>query len=98
MGRALLTSVILVVALALSWAGTMMYVAWEHNPQGRFHENGIIHWDQWLIIGGTHFVVAFVAALPLMMLIWLGIRLLRTRSGPVSQPDNPHREEARHGT
>jgi hypothetical protein len=41
-------------------AALLMYIAWQHNPQGEFHESGRIHWGDWLLLG-------FVYALP----VWL---------------------------
>lgn len=37
-------------------AALMLYVAWQHNPQGEFHEAGIVHWGSWLSIGAVWFV------------------------------------------
>ena len=50
-------------------AAVMMYIAWDHNPQGVFHENGVIHWRDWLAVGLTWFAVitAFVSALSLLL-------------------------------
>jgi hypothetical protein len=41
--------------IAASVAGLMMSIAWDHNPQLVFHEDGIIHWDAWLTVGLTWF-------------------------------------------
>jgi hypothetical protein len=43
-------------------AALMMYIAWDHNPQLAFHEDGIIHWGAWLTIGVTWF--AAIAGIP----------------------------------
>jgi hypothetical protein len=43
-------------------AALMMYVAWDHNSQLAFHEDGIIHFDAWLAIGLTWFVA--IAGIP----------------------------------
>ena len=32
-------------------AALPMYMAWDHNPQGEFHEDGHIHWRHWLLLG-----------------------------------------------
>ena len=55
----------------------MMYAAWDHNPQGRFHEDGAIHWDQWLIVGGIHLVVGLVAGATLWLTLVALIRVFR---------------------
>ena len=56
--------VILALALlfGLGGAAFMMYAAWQHNPQGEFHEtdgSGTIHWLSWLPIGAGWFGAAF---------------------------------------
>ena len=48
----------ILLAVAASAFGT--YVAWEHNPQGEFHEvdaagTTIVHWIDLLIVGGAWF-------------------------------------------
>jgi hypothetical protein len=43
----------------------MMYMAWQHNPQGEFHEPGVIHWVLWLTIGLSWF--AFIAGIPCLI-------------------------------
>jgi hypothetical protein len=55
----LLSAALLVGTL---WAALMMYAAWEHNPQARFHEGGIVQWADWMSVGAIHFVVASVMA------------------------------------
>ena len=34
----------------------MMYVAWQHNPQGEFHDTAGINWLNWLAIGFSWFI------------------------------------------
>lgn len=46
-------------------AALMMYVAWEHNPQGEFHDETGIHWFYWLGIGFSWF--ATIAGLPCLI-------------------------------
>lgn len=41
-----------------------MYLAWEHNPQGEFHElasdgTQLIHWQWWAAVGLSWFVAVF---------------------------------------
>jgi len=43
----------------------MMSAAWDHNPQGEFHElaadgTTIIHWRDLLLVGGAAFAAGFV--------------------------------------
>jgi hypothetical protein len=39
--------------------GFMMYVAWQHNPQGSFHDYSGIHWVAWFTVGLPWFFAAF---------------------------------------
>jgi hypothetical protein len=39
--------------IGLVLGGAMMYIAWGHNPQGEFHEEGVVHWGPWLLLGVT---------------------------------------------
>jgi hypothetical protein len=38
--------------IGLAVGGAMMYIAWQHNPQGEFHEASGVHWSHWLLLGG----------------------------------------------
>lgn len=38
-------------------ATLMLYVAWQHNPQGEFYEGSVVHWGSWLGVGASWFVV-----------------------------------------
>lgn len=44
------------VFAGLSVAAFMMSVAWNHNPQGEFHLDGVIQWRPWLLVGVSWFV------------------------------------------
>jgi hypothetical protein len=79
--RALAWSFLVAPFLALLWAATAMYVAWQHNPQEQFHGAGVVHWSEWLIIGAFNFAGAFVAALPLVALVWVSSLLVRRIRG-----------------
>ena len=37
-------------------AAAMMYVAWQHNPQGEIYDESGVDWGYWLIIGVTWFL------------------------------------------
>ena len=80
----ILQKIILAIAVAfgLVAAASMMYVAWEHNPQGEFHEtdgSGTIHWLSWLPIGGGWFAVGFgIVWLPCSA-VELAAHLVRSR-------------------
>lgn len=51
--------------LGFCLAVLMMYVAWDHNPQGEFHDETGIHWLVWLGIG-FGWIVA-IAGVPCLM-------------------------------
>jgi hypothetical protein len=36
---------------------TAMYAAWEHNPQGEFHDETGVHWADWCGVGLSWFAV-----------------------------------------
>jgi len=77
--------VVLTVAVlaGLMVAASMMYVAWDHNPQGEFHEldgSGTIHWLSWLPIGGVWFGVVFGGVWLPASAIELAVHLLRRRT------------------
>jgi len=42
-----------------------MYAAWDHNPQGEFHDETGVHWLDWLRVGFSWFVA--VAGLPCLI-------------------------------
>jgi hypothetical protein len=33
----------------------MTYAAWQHNPQGEFHDSGVIHYDSLFLVFGSWF-------------------------------------------
>jgi hypothetical protein len=46
-------------------AAIMMFVAWQYNPQGEFHElasdgSQVVHWGTWGLIGILWFLGVFV--------------------------------------
>ena len=45
-------------------ASGMLYVAWDHNPQGEFHGELGVNWANWLFLGFSWFVpVSLVSSL-----------------------------------
>jgi hypothetical protein len=40
------------VLFGTALGGVIMYIAWQHNPQGEFHQAGTVHWAHWLSLGG----------------------------------------------
>jgi len=63
-------SVGLVAALCIpgmAIAALVMYMAWQHNPQGEFHDNrGTVEWAQWLGYGAGVFFA--VSGIPLVII------------------------------
>jgi len=53
-----ITLALLWVVLSASLAGTVMYAAWDHNPQGEYHENGTTNWGDLLLLGAPVFLFA----------------------------------------
>jgi hypothetical protein len=71
------------ILLGLAVAIFMMFVAWEHNPQGAFHEQRTdgtmtIHWGEWGLIGLSWFAPATAVPLVLGALV-LALRNLVAR-------------------
>jgi hypothetical protein len=54
-----------------SVAAFMMYVAWQHNPQGEFHDDAGIHWLPWLGVGLTWFLA--IAGLPCLIAVTVAV-------------------------
>lgn len=38
----------------------MINAAWQHNPQGEFHDESGIRWGSLLVIGASWFLLVFV--------------------------------------
>ena len=53
----------------LAIAALMMYVGWQHNSQGEFHEQGVIHWAAWLAVGWTSFLVLWAPLAALAVIV-----------------------------
>lgn len=52
----------------------MMYVGWQHNPQGEFHDETGVHWGYWLLLGFSWFIA--ITGLPYA----IGVGVLACRS------------------
>jgi hypothetical protein len=78
------TKALIVSSLAgLLAASLMMAMAWEHNPQGEFHEDALdghmlIHWGAWSLVGVSWFVPVTAGVL-LGIGLCFGFRSLRSR-------------------
>ena len=61
-------------------AGLMMYAAWQHNPQGEFHDETGVRWGYWLLLGFLWFI--FITGVPYAIgLGVLGWRYIARRRG-----------------
>lgn len=53
----LAVSILTAFVISLMIGSCMTYAAWQHNPQGEFHEPGVIHYDSLLLVFGSWFGV-----------------------------------------
>ena len=65
MKRALALAAAVCAVPGLTAAALAMFGAWEHNPQGEFHElaadgSQLVHWGWWASIGLSWFLVISV--------------------------------------
>jgi hypothetical protein len=65
-------------------AALMMAIAWQHNPQGRFHEDALeggvlIHWGAWTLVGVSWFLPVAAGVL-LAVGLCFGLRFLQHRA------------------
>ena len=68
--------------VGLSVGAVMMWIAWNHNSQGEFHEAGTIHWAPWLAVGWTW---ALVVAIPVAGIVY-ALRRAGTAIAPAEGP------------
>ena len=68
--RAWAASVAIGISAGMVVAAAMMYIAWQHNPQGAFREPERVHWGDWLTVGlSWFFVIAVGVGLATRLLI-----------------------------
>jgi hypothetical protein len=67
-GRLLLAAIVIVPGLLLG--SLMMYVAWQHNPRGAFHDVDGIHRGAWLAIGAGWFLELAVPGAVVAAGVW----------------------------
>lgn len=68
----------------------MMYVGWQHNSQGEFHNETGIYWGYWLLLGFSWFIAitGIPYAVGIGVLAWRSIvRSRRARSTPTINPE-----------
>lgn len=87
---------VIAALFGLALAALAMFAAWEHNPQGEFHElaaegTTIIHWTGWLLIGAGWFVVG-AGTCCLGMMIVAAFRFALARVG--ARASSPRRDDA----
>ncbi len=58
--------------LGLAVAAFMMYVGWQHNSQGEFHDETGVHWGYWLFLGFSWFIV--ITGIPYVIALAILIR------------------------
>lgn len=51
-----IVSLLLGIMTGFLVGGMMMAIAWDHNPQGEFHEPGNVHWGYWIMLGVMWFI------------------------------------------
>jgi hypothetical protein len=73
------------LCIAAPWAGLMMYLAWQHNPQGEFYElsvdgSRVIHWGDWIAVGASWFVPLFLSVAVLGLVLRSVISFARRRA------------------
>ena len=83
MNRVLGPALAAAILVALTAGAFATYAAWEHNPQGEFHEvdaagTTIVHWIDLLLVGGSWFGLT-LGALCLGGLILIGVGSLLRR-------------------
>ena len=71
-------AVVVGAVAGLAVTAAMMYIAWQHNPQGEFHDETGVHWLNWFAIGVPWlFAVAPPAALVSGIVSAIARRVLR---------------------
>jgi hypothetical protein len=69
----------LIISVLIS--ALMMFIAWDHNPQGEIHNELGIQWKYWLSIGGSWFISIFTITLIGSIVLISIIKWLRNRPG-----------------
>jgi hypothetical protein len=72
-------TIVLGFIAGLCVASLFGYAAWDHNPQGEFHdwETGAIHWDTFGSLIGLAFGLPFLAILIVSGSLYLVFTLVR---------------------
>lgn len=63
--------------IGIVFASSAMYMAWQHNPQGEFYADGNINWSDWLLVGGSWFLVFFLGTYIIISICQLILALYR---------------------
>ena len=85
-GSAGLVVLIVFTVLGLAVAAFMMYVGWQHNSQGEFHNESGVHWGYWLFLGFSWFIV--ITGIPYTIALAVFIRrfIIRSRDARSTPP------------
>jgi len=62
-------NIIISTVIGLTVSIFMMYVAWEHNPQGEIYSEGVINFSYWILIGMTWFIMTFIVVFIFTILV-----------------------------
>jgi hypothetical protein len=67
-------------------ASGVMQIAWVHNPQGEFHDEGGIRWSAWLALGLCWFLAASV---PVSLVLYAVLRQWSADGPGAREPRHP---------
>ena len=65
--------------IGVAVAAFMMYIGWQHNSQGEFHDETGVYWGYWLFLGFSWFIL--ITGIPYAIALALSIRrsIIRSR-------------------
>lgn len=71
--KALSLSSIIAIIAGVFIGAFAMYAAWDHNPSGEIHSEGVIHWTYWCGIGVSWLVVVGFVTFFILGVIPVGV-------------------------
>jgi hypothetical protein len=74
--------VVVFTVLGFAVAALMMYVGWQHNSQGEFHDETAVHWGYWFLLGLSWFIL--ITGIPYVIAVAVLIRRFIVRSRDAS--------------
>ena len=75
-GRAIL-GVFTLVGVAV--AVFMMYIGWQHNSQGEFHDETGVYWGYWLFLGFSWFILITGIPYGIALAVFIRHFIIRSR-------------------